>query len=156
MNARKVLTLVFFVAALGIGYTSMHTAPVLHDESYSYHGGTAWHTNYEKATSIARKQDKPVLVYFWTAWCTYCEDYNKNVYSDPVVQDRLDEFVLVAVNLDDDGGQAARLADQYNADYPPQLVATDSRGNRLVKINGYVGRDRFLSNLDRAQRRMDA
>ena len=155
MNARKVLTVVFFVAALGIGYTSMNTAPVLSDESYSYHGDTAWHTDYEKAQSIAEEEDKPMLVYFWTTWCTYCEDYNQNVYSKPAVQDRLDDFVLVAVNLDADDPQASRLSSQYNADYPPQLVATDPQGDRLVKINGYVERQQFLSNLDEAERRMD-
>lgn len=155
MNARKVLTIVFFVTALGIGYTSMNTAPVLSDESYSYHGDTAWHTDYEQAKAIAQEENKPILVYFWTTWCTYCEDYNKNVYSKPAVQDRLDEFVLVAVNLDSDDAQASRLASEYNADYPPQLVATDPQGERLVKINGYVERQQFLSYLDKAERRMD-
>ena len=44
---------------------------------------------------------------------------------------------------------------QYNADYPPQLVATDPQGDQLVKINGYVERQQFLSNLEEAERRMD-
>ncbi|AQL42564.1 thioredoxin family protein [Halorientalis sp. IM1011] len=155
MNARKSLTAVVLVVALGVGYTSMSTAPVLRDDAYSYHGDTKWHTDYERAATIADEQNRPMLVYFWTTWCTYCEDYDENVYSDPTVRDRLDEFVLVAVNLDNDGSRTSELVNRYDANYPPQLVATHPNGTRLVKINGYVERDRFLSHLDRAERRMD-
>ncbi|ODR83201.1 thioredoxin [Haladaptatus sp. W1] len=155
MSPRKILTLVFLAALLGIGYQSMNAAPVLSDQSYSYHGGTKWHTNFSDAQTVAKEEDKPILVYFWTTWCTYCEDYNQNVYSDPAVRDHLDDFVLVAVNLDNDSPQASRLKQRYDATYPPQHVAITPQGDRLVKINGYAKKEAFIDYLERAQRRAE-
>jgi thiol:disulfide interchange protein len=151
MKPRKVLTLLFFVVLLGVGYYSMSAAPALSDETYSYHGDTAWRTNATDARQLAAQEDKPVLVYFWTTWCTYCEDYNQKVYSSPAVRDRLDEFVLVAVNLDDDSPEASELKRRYNANYPPQHVATTPDGRTLAKLNGYAPENDFVAFLDRAQ-----
>ena len=83
MNPRKLFTLTLLMTALGIGYYSMNAAPVLSDESHSYHGDTAWGTDVDEALEAAAAEDKPVLVYFWTTWCTYCEEYNANAYTDP-------------------------------------------------------------------------
>nr|WP_081460914.1 thioredoxin family protein [Haladaptatus paucihalophilus] len=131
----------------------MNAAPVLSDQSYSYHGETKWHTNFSSARAVAVNQDKPILVYFWTTWCTYCEDYNQNVYSDPAVRAHLDDFVLVAVNLDNNSPEASRLKQQYGATYPPQHVAITQQGQQLAKINGYAKKKAFIDYLERAQRR---
>jgi thiol:disulfide interchange protein len=155
MRPRKVLTLFFLVSLLGVGYYSMQAAPVLSDQEYSYHGETAWRTDVSEAREAAAAQDRPMLVYFWTTWCTYCEKYNNNVYSSPTVQNRLDEFVLLAVNLDDDSPEASRLKQRYNADYPPQHVAVKPDGTQLVKVPGYAPKDDFLAYLEQAQSRYD-
>ncbi len=151
MNPRKLFTLTLLITALGIGYYSMNAAPVLSDESHSYHGDTAWRTDVDEALEAAAAEDKPVLVYFWTTWCTYCEEYNANAYTDPGILDRLDEFVLLAVNLDDGSESAARLQTEYNANYPPQHVAITPEGEVLVEINGYAEPDAFATYLDDAR-----
>ncbi|WP_170977254.1 thioredoxin family protein [Halorussus salinisoli] len=156
MNPRKSMTLVFLILLLGIGYVSMDAAPVLSDEEYSYHGDTAWRTNFSDARQVAAEQDKPVVVYFWTTWCTYCEDYNRKVYPDPDVQSHLDDFVKVAVNLDSDAPEASQLKRQYNADYPPQHVIVTPDGEELVRISGYADRDSFIQYLETAKQRADS
>jgi len=151
MKPRKAMTLAFFVVLLSIGYFSMNAAPTLSDENYSYHGDTRWQTNVSAAESTAAAEDKPVIVYFWTTWCTYCEDYNREVYSDPAVQSELDDFVKVAVNLDSDAPEASRVQRKYNVNYPPQHVIIRPDGEVLVRINGYAGTSDFLSYLEAAK-----
>jgi len=150
ISPRKVFTIMVFVAAISIGYYSMNAAPVLSDDSYTYHGETEWRTDIDEARQIAAEEDKPILIYFWTTWCTYCEDYNANAYSDPAVLEQLDDFVLLAVNLEDNSQQAGQLQQQYEANYPPQHVAVTPDGEVLVEINGYAETDSFLSYLDEA------
>jgi len=152
ITPRKASTLAFLTLVLGIGYLSMHAAPVMSDDKYSYHGDTEWRTDFSEAKEVAAEQDRPIVVYFWTTWCTYCEDYNRKVYSDPTVQSRLDDFVLVAVNLDDDGTEASRLKQQYNVNYPPQHVIITPDGEELTRISGYAPKQDFLGYLDRADR----
>ena len=153
MKPRKAMTLAFFVVLLSIGYFSMHAAPTLSDENYSYHGDTRWQTNVTAAEETAAAEGKPIVVYFWTTWCTYCEDYNREAYADPAVQSKLDDFVKVAVNLDDDGGESARMQQEYNVNYPPQHVIITPDGEVLVRVNGYAGTEDFLSYLDAAEQR---
>ncbi|AZH26373.1 thioredoxin family protein [Haloplanus aerogenes] len=129
----------------------MNAAPTLSDENYSYHGDTRWQTNVSAAEATAAAEDKPIIVYFWTTWCTYCEDYNREVYADPAVQSELDDFVKVAVNLDSDAPAGNRLQRKYNVDYPPQHVIIRPDGEVLVRINGYAGKSDFLSYLDAAK-----
>jgi thiol:disulfide interchange protein len=148
MKPRKAMTLAFFVVLLSIGYFSMNAAPALSDENYSYHGDTRWQTNMSAAQSTAAAEDKPIVVYFWTTWCTYCEDYNREVYADPAVQSELDDFVKVAVNLDSDAPAASRLQRKYNVNYPPQHVIVRPNGEVLVRINGYAETSDFLSYLE--------
>ncbi len=151
VTPRKLLTIMLLATALGIGYYSMNTAPVLSDESHTYHGDTAWKTDVEEAQQVAAEEDKPILIYFWTTWCTYCDDYNNNAYTDPTVLDRLDDFVLLAINLDDGSPEASELQQRYNANYPPQHVAVTPDGEVLIEINGYAETDSFVAYLDEAR-----
>lgn len=155
ITPRKVATLAFLALVLGIGYLSMHAAPVLSDESYSYHGDTEWRTDFSEAAKVASNQDKPIVLYYWTTWCTYCEDYNREVYADSTVQSKLDEFVLVAVNLDSDAPEASRLQQRYNVNYPPQHVIITPDGEELTRISGYAPTRDFLAYLERAKQKAD-
>ena len=156
ITPRKAATLAFLALILGIGYLSMHSAPVLSDESYSYHGDTKWHTDFSEAKKVASEQDKPIVVYFWTTWCTYCEDYNRNAYSNPTVKSELDDFVLVAINLDSDATEASRLQQRYNVNYPPQHVIITPEGEELTSITGYAPTEDFLGYLERAKQKANA
>ncbi|MFW5918075.1 MAG: thioredoxin family protein [Haloferacaceae archaeon] len=147
---RKILTIAVLVAAVGIGYYSMNSASVLSDDNYSYHGETKWQTDVDEATELAVEEERPVLVYFWTTWCTYCEDYNQNAYQDSAVMERLDEFVLLAVNLEEDKPGTNELQREYDANYPPQHVAITPDGEVLTEINGYAEPDAFRGYLDDA------
>jgi thiol:disulfide interchange protein len=152
MDSRKALTLAFFAIVLSVGYYSMGAAPVKSDDDYSYHGGTEWRTNVTEAQEVAATRDEPMLVYFWTTWCTYCEDYNQKVYSDPAVRDLLEEFVLVAVNMDSDRPAATQLQQRYDANYPPQHVVVTADGEQVTKLPGYAQKGEFMDYLQRSQR----
>lgn len=151
MRPRKILTFVFIALLLSIAYLSMHAAPVLSNENFSYHGGTAWRTNFTEAKQLATEQDKPIIIYFWTTWCTYCEDYNEKVYPNATVQSHLNDFVKVAVNLDGDSS----LQQRYNVNYPPQHVIITHDGKVLVRIPGYANKGDFIAYLKAAKQRAE-
>lgn len=145
-SPQKLLTVVVLVAALGFGYYSMNAAPVLSDQDSTYQGGIEWHEDPDNAMSVAQEEDKPVLVYYWTTWCTYCEEYDENHYQDEEIRDALDEYVLLAINIDEPG-PGADLAAEHDATYPPQHVIMSPEGEELSRIGGYVEEDRLLEEL---------
>lgn len=145
-SPQKLLTVVVLVAALGFGYYSMNAAPVLSDQDTTYQGGIEWHEDPDDAMSIAQEENKPVLVYYWTTWCTYCEEYDRNHYQDDEIRDALDEYVLLAINIDEPG-PGAQLAAEHEATYPPQHVVMTPEGEEIRRLGGYVEQDRFLEEL---------
>lgn len=147
MTPRKILTIVVLLAVLGFGYYSMNAAPVLSDHGTTYQGGLEWHEEPETALAEAEAEDKPVLVYYWTTWCTYCQDYEDNHYQDEEIREILDEYVLLAINLDDPG-PAVNMAADHEANYPPQHVVIDADEREQTRLGGYTERDRFADELE--------
>jgi thiol:disulfide interchange protein len=145
-SPRKLLTVVVLVAALGFGYYSMNAAPVLSDEDRTYQGGMEWYEDPEDAFEVAQEEDKPVLVYYWTTWCTYCQTYDENHYQDDEIRAAMDDYVLLAINIDEPG-PGEQLAAEHDATYPPQHVIVSPSGEQRSRIGGYVEEDRFLTEL---------
>lgn len=147
MTPRKLLTIVVLIAVLGFGYYSMNAAPVLSDHEYTYQGGLEWHEDPDEAMAVAQAEEKPILVYYWTTWCTYCQDYERNHYQDDEIRDELDEYVLLAINLDDPG-PGVEFAREHEASYPPQHVIVTDDGQQLSRLGGFTEQDRFLAELE--------
>jgi len=148
MNTRKTLTVAFFVVVLAMGYYSMNAAPVVSDEAHTYEGGLEWQTEPGTALEMAQSQDKPILVYYWATWCTYCDTYSDDHYRNETVRAELDGYVLLAINLDEPG-PGAELARQHEATYPPQHRIMTPEGETVTSIEGYVERQRMLRILRR-------
>lgn len=146
-SPKKLLTVVVLVAALGFGYYSMNAAPVLSTEDTTYQGGLEWHEDPDDAMSAAQEKDKPVLVYYWTTWCTYCQEYDENHYQNDEIREQMDEYVLLAINIDEPGAGQELLA-EHEASYPPQHVIMSPDGEEQTRIGGYVEEDRFLEELE--------
>ncbi len=147
MTPRKLLTILVLVGALGFGYYSMNAAPVMSDQDYTYQGGIEWHEDPDEALSVAEQEDKPVLVYYWTTWCTYCQDYEDDHYQNEEIQELLDEYVLLAINLDEPG-DGSSLASDHDALYPPMHVIIDDNEEILGQLGGFTEEDRFKEELE--------
>lgn len=150
MDSRKVVTIVFFILILGVGYYSMNAAPVQSDHQFTYQGGVEWYENPDDAAATASAENKPILVYYWTTWCTYCDDYDEDHYRDPEVRDLMDDYVLLAINLDDPG-PGEPLANAHNANYPPQHVIMTPDGEPIEEIGGFVEQERFVEVLEQSR-----
>jgi len=141
MKTKKILT----VTALGILIFFMYYAgkatPVISDQNYTYIGNMVWYNRYADGLAFAQEQNKPIFVYFWTIWCTYCEKLHKEVYSDPTVQKILTEnFVLVAVDMDVNKEDT----NKFGVSAPPHELFLLPNEEIITRIPGYVPKDEFL------------
>ncbi|TQR22203.1 thioredoxin family protein [Haloferax sp. wsp5] len=145
MNARKTLPRV--ASESGEGYQSGRAAPVVRADAHR--------------TQVVRRRkgrrgcarcgsvhDKPVLVYYWATWCTYCERYDKNHYRNETIRAAMDDYVLLAINIDDPGNGTA-LVRQHQATYPPQHRIMTPNGDTVESVEGYIGRDELLATLEK-------
>lgn len=151
MDSHKTVTIIFFLALLGMGYYSMNAAPVVNDDTnnITQQGGIEWTTDADAAFDSAQQQDKPVLVYYYTTWCTYCDTYNDKHYRNDTVRTALDQYVLLAINIDDPGAGESLLR-QHEASFPPQHRVVTPGGEITVRIQGYLDQNQLFRVLQRA------
>jgi thiol:disulfide interchange protein len=60
--------------------------------------GIAW-KSYEDGLAEAKKENKPILLVFYTEWCPHCTNYSK-VFHDPKVVEQSKQFVMVRIDND--------------------------------------------------------
>ena len=87
-----------------------------------------WQTNLEDAKRIAAQTNRMVLVHFWSPTCMPCLELERNVFSQPQVQQFIDaRFVPIKINADD----APSTTRRYGINrLPTDLVLTPGGPNR--------------------------
>lgn len=142
MRTKKAITLVVLVFIIAFLYATINNSVVLSDENYAYLSDYTWHKNLNDGLNISKEENKPVFVYFWAVWCQYCEKFETQTLTDPRVKKMLDEdFVLVAIDLDEDRVVPAR----YGVSYPPHELFVDENGEVIDRVGGYVDADTFYN-----------
>jgi thioredoxin-related protein len=146
MKPKKTITLAVMAVVVLFVYYSINAAPLVSDEEYTYIAGLSWYKTYDEGAKVAGEQGKPMLVYFWAIWCKFCEKLHTEVYPDPEVSKYLrEDFVLVAVDLDENREDAQRFGVQY----PPHLIFFSSKGEIITRIPGFVPKEGLLPVLEK-------
>jgi thioredoxin-related protein len=142
MKTRKALTILVLIFVVSFLYLTIHSSVVLSDKNYAYISDYKWDKNLDNGLAIAKEENKPVFVYFWAVWCQYCEKFETQTLPDERVKQMLEnDFVLVAVDLDDDRATAQR----YGVSYPPHELFVDENGQIINRVGGYVDADYFYN-----------
>jgi thioredoxin-related protein len=141
MKTKKILTIVALFAIVVFIFYAVNATPIVSDKEWTYIGGMNWYPTYEQGAAIAQETGKPMLVYFWTIWCTYCEKMQVEVFPHPPIKKMLEEdFVLIAVDMDVNKEDANR----FNVQAPPHELFLDENSNIITRVPGYVPEDTFL------------
>jgi thiol-disulfide isomerase/thioredoxin len=100
----------------------------------------------EQAFAEARKQNRPVFLFWSAVWCPYCQDLKASVFPRPDFLAKLSFFV--PVNLDGDAPGAQKIADEFHVSgYPTVLVLKPDR-RELARISGGMDLNRYAEVLD--------
>jgi thioredoxin-like negative regulator of GroEL len=107
-------------------------------------GGTReeirWETRLDRAVTLSRQTNKPVLIEFWATWCTVCKGMDEEVYSDGAVANAMNNLLPVRVDID----REPAIARKYGVTETPTLVVTDGYGNELFRFKGGLPKTRLL------------
>ncbi len=107
----------------------------------------------ELQMSLARSQQKPVLIDYYADWCVDCVRMEKTTFQDPAVATLLAErYVTLQIDVTDPNDiEAKRLKQQFDVFGPPATLFFDRAGKPLIDKNfyGYMEAEKFLALISR-------
>ena len=109
--------------------------------------------SYNEGLALAEKENKYVLINFYTDWCGYCKKMDKETYSNEEVKSILNEnFVIVKVNAEsnnkviENGEEITEreLAKLYQVSGYPTTWFLESNHSHIAPLPGYVTAEQFI------------
>jgi thiol-disulfide isomerase/thioredoxin len=98
--------------------------------SYSWYQGAG---GFVQGFEEAETADKAVLVYFYTDWCPYCRQLDRDLLSRARVEETTKLYVKIKINPE--AGYAERLlGDRYGVTGYPSLFLHAAGSNRPTKV----------------------
>jgi thiol:disulfide interchange protein DsbD len=162
-TALATLSLVLLVGASSGGQSVLQ--PLGHLHSTQATGSAAAPTNaslnFERVQSVqaldaalmqAQQKGQTVMLDFYADWCVACKELETFTFSDPQVQKRLGNVVLLQADVTANTTADKDLLKRFSLFGPPGMVFFDgASANRVVhKVVGYQNASDFLTSLSHA------
>ncbi len=94
---------------------------------------------------------KPVLLDFYADWCVSCKEMERFTFSDPRVQAKMRQIVLLQADVTDNTDTQQALLKRFGLFGPPGIIFFGSgRQPHAAKVVGYQSADVFLATLNHA------
>ena len=135
--------------------------------SYSAKAQVQWLT-FEKLDSALKDNPKPILLDFYTDWCTYCKKMDREVFTNDTVIEKLNQsFYAVMFNAESDrkvNFDGTILGKRPNARFhelalllaarnkqfaPPVLIFLDKEFNIKERYMQYISRKQLIKRLEK-------
>ena len=110
----------------------------------------AW-IDYNSGLALSKKSKKTVFIFFYADWCGYCGMMDRSNFTDTGIAGVLNgNFISIRLNVDSETKINAfnkhpmlprELFSAMNGSALPYMVFTDSDGNMITGIPGYVNKD---------------
>ena len=96
--------------------------------------GVDWKEDYRSVMRAAEKQNKLIMIDFYTSWCVYCRQLDNESFEDERIVGLLAENFVVA-RLDAEIQKAA--ARRYRPDGYPTVIFATADGDEILRFSGY-------------------
>lgn len=103
--------------------------------------------------ALANTAGRRVLLDFYADWCVSCIEMEKLTFSDPAVKAKLDEMLLLQVDVTGNTDDDKALLKRFGLFGPPGILFFDARGQELpaARVIGFQATSDFLHSLERME-----
>lgn len=152
MNTRTV-SIIVVVALVGLGVAAFLGSPAPASSGSAAAEQIKWH-DFNEGVTLARKENKKLLIDVYTDWCVWCKKMDKEVYSDEGVKQTVtSNFVAVKLNAESSKGitfngtelDEAKLAGAMGVTGYPTTLFLDPTAKPITKVDGFVETKEFSS-----------
>lgn len=110
-------------------------SPILLGQSVEL-GEVNWSRSYDQALEDSKEQDKPIFLLFQEVpGCATCRNYGKNVLSNPLVVDVIENYFVPLAIFNNKGGEDKKVLEKYKEPSwnNPVVRIVDSKGENIAK-----------------------
>ncbi|HEY1724477.1 MAG TPA: thioredoxin family protein [Steroidobacteraceae bacterium] len=126
---------------LMLALTACHKPPSPHAQHATHANeprDIAWFDgSVDGAFVVAKRENRPVLLYWGAEWCPYCHTLKSKVFSRPDFIAKSHLFLPIYLDGDDDGAQ--KWGEQFGIQGYPTLVVLDPDRHEILRLG--AGRD---------------
>lgn len=102
----------------------------------------------EEAFTLAKAEDKPVLLYWGADWCPPCNQLKVTIFERSDFIAKTEKFVVVY--LDGDTDRAQKYGEEFGASGYPTLIVLNPDGDEVTRIPGGMNLEAYVNVLDLA------
>ncbi len=122
-------------------------------------GAHAEGVNFRRVKTVAELESavksaggRPVMLDFYADWCVSCKEYERFTFREPKVRDKLDDLLLLQVDVTENTADDKALLKRFGLFGPPGIVFFDAKGDEVThhRIIGYEPSEQFLLSLQAA------
>ena len=96
-------------------------------------------SDYKKIIKKASKDELPVLVYFYTDWCSYCKRLNKEYLNKKVFKGLSSELHVVQINPEKSTSANKLFKSKYNSSgYPSVIITVPGISDEFLKLSAIL------------------
>lgn len=103
----------------------------------------------ELDAALAQHPGKLVMLDFYADWCVSCIEMERFTFTDARVKDKLDQMVLLQIDVTANNANDRAMLKRFNLFGPPGIMFFDRNGRELAsrRVIGFQNADKFLQSL---------
>jgi thioredoxin-related protein len=146
--------IIFFIFAAFIAATFTFCSGEKKSAEKSDMSGKVQWESLAKGLERSKNEGKPLIIYFYTDWCTYCKQMESEIFRDREITDWMNKhYVSAKVNPEKETEKITIMGDKITpmelmrymeGKGFPSTVFWDKNGKPVTTFPGYMPRDVFL------------
>ena len=104
---------------------------------------------FAEALKQAKKENKLVMVDYYTTWCGWCKVLDKKTYSNKAVGEYADAN-MISLKIDAEKGEGVTLVRKSSIQGYPTIIFYDGDGNEVSRVVGFVDAAPFIERMKMA------
>ena len=110
-----------------------------------------WGNDIDLALNLASISNKIIMIEFMAEWCPPCKKMEKETFSNESVIEKLNEFILVKIDIDEQQNIAKAYngnARKYGGIGIPNILFLDKEKNIVHRIVGFHNANQLITVMD--------